>query len=315
MSPNSPTASQIKPVPSSAWDTHHHIFEPNQFPFAAGRHFTPSVATLEQLKEFEASIGVAHVCIAHGLSYGADCSSLLYYLGQFNGEARGICVLDEANVTDEQLDAYHDAGIRSVRLDFFKAQAMDDQEKQVELIRSTAERLHRWDASGKGWSIQIQQPNLSHWKKLREVAHGLGLPLVLDHMGLVKAASMAPEGSIPATKTEGWQDLLGSLRDGNLWIKISAPYRCSRGDPEFDDLEDIVKQLVAANPKRMVWGSDWPHTQRHEDRHKRSKDSEEPFLKIDNPRWIESLSTWLSDEEWQDLWVNNPCKLYDYPQQ
>ncbi|KAH6951261.1 hypothetical protein BKA56DRAFT_663865 [Ilyonectria sp. MPI-CAGE-AT-0026] len=311
MSPNTQAAGKAKPVPNGAWDTHHHIFEPSRFPFAPGRHFTPSVATLEQLKEFEASIGVAHVCIAHGLSYGADCSSLLHYLGQFNGEARGICVMDEGNVTDEQLDAYHDAGIRSVRLDFFKAQAMNDEEKQIALIRSTADRLLRWDTSGKGWSIQIQQPHLSHWKKLRNVARGLGLPLVLDHMGLVKAASMTPE----VTNTEGWQDLLGALSDGNLWIKISAPYRCSRRDPEFDDLEEIVKQLVAANPKRMVWGSDWPHTQRHEDRHKRSKDSEEPFLKIDNPRWIESLSKWLSDKEWQDLWVNNPCKLYDYSQQ
>ncbi|KAF7547240.1 hypothetical protein G7Z17_g7875 [Cylindrodendrum hubeiense] len=302
----------IKPIPFGAWDTHHHIFEPERFPFAEGRHFTPSVATLQQLKDFESSIGVAHVCIAHGLSYGPDCTSLLYYLAEFNGEARGICVIDEINITDQQLDQYHEAGIRSVRLDFFKAKAMNDAEQQVRLIRATANRLLRWGAGDKGWSIQIQQPNIAYWKELRKVASSLGLPIVLDHMGLVKAPSMAPEGSTPVVEQPEWQDLLGALADGNVWVKISAPYRNSRADPGFQDLEQIVTQLVRANPKRVVWGSDWPHTQRHEDRHLRGSEEVEPFLKIDNQAWIDTLSTWLGDEEWNDLWVNNPQTLYDY---
>lgn len=302
----------VKPVPAGSWDTHHHIFEPERFPFAAGRHFTPSVATLEQLREFEDSVGVEHVCIAHGLSYGPDCTSLLYYLEQFQGSARGICVIDETNITDSLLDKYHAAGIRSVRLDFFKAQAMHDLEKQVELIRATAERLLQWKSDGNGWSIQIQQPNLSHWKEIRQVASTLGLPIVVDHMGLVKAASMTAKDSPLAISEPGWKDLLHALADGNIWIKISAPYRNSREDPTYDDLQEIVTQLVQANPKRVVWGSDWPHTQRHEDRHLRGREDVEPFLKIDNKKWIEVLSTWLNEEEWNDLWVNNPRKLYDY---
>ncbi|OAA66557.1 Amidohydrolase 2 [Niveomyces insectorum RCEF 264] len=301
-----------KAVPKGAWDTHHHIFEPSRFPFAAGRHFTPSVATLEQLKEFEASIGVAHVCIAHGLSYGPDCTSLLYYLGQFRGQARGICVLDVAAVTDAQLDDYHAAGIRSVRLDFFKAQAMHDVDGQVRLIEQMAARLVQWHSHARGWSIQIQQPCLTHWKTLRAVAARLPVPLVLDHMGLVRAPSLAPPGTPPVTATEPWQDLLGALRDGNLYVKISAPYRLSNMEPAYADLEPIVTQLVRANPKRVVWGSDWPHTQRHEDRRAERKGDAEPFLKVDNRRWLQSLSTWLSDEEWQAMWVDNPRTLYDY---
>ncbi|KAM5356737.1 hypothetical protein ACJ41O_003383 [Fusarium nematophilum] len=302
-----------KPTPFGAWDTHHHIFEPERFPFASGRHFTPSVATLEQLKAFESSIGVAHVCIAHGLSYGTDCTSLLYYLDQFNGQARGICVIDEINIGDNTLDEYHNAGIRSVRLDFFKTKAMSDLEKQIRLIEATAGRLLQWKPKGNGWSIQIQQPNISHWKELRKVASSLGIPLVVDHMGLVKAPSMAPNGSTPAAEQAEWQDLLGALRDGTVWIKLSAPYRNSRQDPGYDDLRPIVTDLVRANPKRVVWGSDWPHTQRHEDRHLRDREEVEPFLKIDNLAWIRTLSTWVNEEEWDDMWVNNPRILYDYP--
>ncbi|TDZ13494.1 2-pyrone-4,6-dicarbaxylate hydrolase [Colletotrichum spinosum] len=302
-----------KPVPAGSWDTHHHIFEPARFPFAPGRHFTPSVATLDELKAFEQSIGVSHVCIAHGLSYGADCTSLLYYLQQFQGGARGICVLDLETVTDDLLDKYHEAGVRSVRLDFFKAQAMNDVDKQVGLVEATARRLRQWHEGGRGWSIQIQQPNMSHWKQLGASIERCGLPVVLDHIGLVKAASFAPVGSVPAREQDGWQDLLRALGGGNLWVKISAPYRCSRADPEFGDLKDVVQELVGTNSKRLVWGSDWPHTQRHEDRHVRSRDEQEPFLEIDNAAWIRSLSTWLSEEEWRDLWVSNPSTLYDYP--
>lgn len=300
-----------KPVPKGAWDTHHHIFEHDRFPFSPERHFTPSIATLKQLQEFEASIGVQHVCIAHGLAYGPDCTSLLYFLRQFEGHARGICVLDLDTVTDAQLDEYHAAGVRSVRLDFFKAKAMNDLDKQIALINDTADRLGKWN-KGKAWSIQIQQPNIGFWKRLREVARKSPVPLVLDHMGLVKAASMTPVGSAPVTEQAGWHDLLGALRDGNLWIKISAPYRNSRQEPQFTDLQNIVTQLVRANPERVVWGSDWPHTQRHEDRKLENVGKLEPFLKIDNNCWISSLSTWLSKEEWHAMWINNPRKLYDY---
>lgn len=302
-----------KSVPAGAWDTHHHIFEVDRFPFATGRHFTPSPATVEDLQKFEASVGVEHVVIAHGLSYGPDCTSLKYYLSRFNGKARGICVLDEKSVSDGTLDEYHAAGVRSVRLDYFRHEAMNDVEKQVALIQATADRLLKWDSTAKGWSIQIQQPNLKYWKRLRQVAAELGVPLVVDHMALAKGPSYWPPGTTPVHETPEWQDLLGALKDGNLWVKISAPYRNSkRDDSAYDDLQDIVTQLVRANPKRAVWGSDWPHTQRHEDRKKENSEKTEPFLKIDNLGWIKQLSTWLSDEEWVDLWVNNPRKLYDY---
>lgn len=300
---------ETKPVPSGGWDTHHHIFEPEKFPLSQDRHFTPSTATLDELRAFEASIGVDHVCIAHGLSYGPDCTSLLYYLSEFQGRARGICVIDETTVTDATLDKYHAAGVRSVRLDFFKHNAMHDLQKQVALIRATAARLTKWGQ--KGWSVQVQQPHLEYWPTLRKVASTLPVPLVIDHMGLVKGQSMR-ESKIPAINSSHFGELLGALRDGNTWIKISAPYRNSFQDFDYEDLEDIVKEIVKANPKRVVWGSDWPHTQRHEDRTGKTLHQKESFLKIDDRAWIRSLSTWISDDDWQALWVDNPRMLYDY---
>jgi len=42
-------------------------------------------------------------------------------------------------------------------------------------------------------------------------------------------------------------------------VKISAPYRSSTLAPDFPDIAPIARAMVAANPQRILWGSDWPH--------------------------------------------------------
>ena len=295
-------------IPPGAWDTHFHIFEPDRFPFASDRHFTPAPATLEEFEQFRTSLGVDYICVTHGLSYGSDCTSLLHYLDYFQGQARGICVLDVETTTDNLLDTYHAAGIRSVRLDFFKHAAMHDLERQISLIESTATRLAQW---GKGrWSIQIQQPHLEFWGRLRKTASTLSFPLVVDHFGLVPGKSMQKGGTTLSNESEGFAELLGALRDGNLWIKLSAPYRCSDLKHTYDDLEEHVRSMTEANPERVLWGSDWPHTQRHDTRIGKDSGAVECFQQVDNKAWVQSLSRWLSEDQWQRMWVTNPQQLY-----
>ncbi|GMF80377.1 unnamed protein product [Aspergillus oryzae] len=276
-----------KPVPSGAWDTHHHIFEPDRFPFAEGRHFTPARASLEDLQKFEKSIGVDHV-----------------YLD---------------TVSNELLDEYHAAGVRSVRLDFFRHKAMDNVQIKAELMEATAQRLAKWGKPG--WSIQIQQPHLEFWPRLRDVVDRSPVPVVVDHCALIAGSSYRVNDYVTNIQdgsylAEGERidlaALCETLRNGNLWMKISAPYRCSNLAPGYDDLRWLVRRFVDANPRRVVWGSDWPHTQRHKDRVGKSSSSEEAFLQIDDKAWIESLSKWMSEDEWQLLWVENPATLYDY---
>lgn len=309
---------QIKAVPQDAWDTHCHVFE-HGFPFAAERHFTPALATVEQLNQFHSSLGVSNVCIAHGLSYGSDCTSLLYYLkrneGKRNeGQSRGICVLDLENITDEMLDEYHAAGIRSVRLNLFYHEATNNLQKQTALLESTASRLAEWTIlrdEQAPWSIQILQPQLDYWASLRKTAATLPVPVVVDHFALVKGHSILEEGELHPLQSDGFKELLGALKDGNTWIKLSAPYRCSNLMHGHEDLKEIVTEIVAANPERIVWGSDWPHTQRHGDRVGKDPQVVEKFQQIDNHEWIRSLSQWMSEVEWRGLWVNNARNLYD----
>lgn len=299
-----------KTIPPGAWDTHVHIFEPANFSFASQRHFTPSTATRAQLEEFQRCLKIDHFCIAHGLSYGSDCTSLLTYLKHFGRSACGICVLDIDTVTNEMLNVYHAAGVRSVRLDFFRHKAMHDLNQQLSLIDSLSARLAQW--GGATWSIQIQQPHIDYWGQLREKAATIPFPLVVDHIGLIVGRSMLDKGVRPDIEVNGFEALLGALRDGNVWIKLSAPYRCSNMGPGFDDLEDDIRSIAAANPERILWGSDWPHTQRHEDRKATDYNKVEAFLEIDDAAWVESLSCWLSQDQWERMWVLNPRQLYDF---
>jgi predicted TIM-barrel fold metal-dependent hydrolase len=64
----------------------------------------------------------------------------------------------------------------------------------------------------------------------------------------------------PGVAYPPFQKLLRLLTEGNVWIKLSAPYRLSSTPlPPYTDLTPMAQALVAANPERVLWASDWPH--------------------------------------------------------
>ena len=100
-------------------------------------------------------------------------------------------MLDLETVTEGLLDKYHAAGVRSVRLDFFRFKGMDNVEIQAELIKRTAERLAQWGKPN--WSIQIQQPHLHFCTRLRRAINDspipVAIPVVVDHFALIARSS------------------------------------------------------------------------------------------------------------------------------
>jgi predicted TIM-barrel fold metal-dependent hydrolase len=52
--------------------------------------------------------------------------------------------------------------------------------------------------------------------------------------------------------------VLGHVREGTAWVKATL-CRVPRGGAGIEALRPLHDRLLAANPDRVLWGSDWPY--------------------------------------------------------
>ncbi|RAL12618.1 uncharacterized protein BO97DRAFT_434192 [Aspergillus homomorphus CBS 101889] len=302
--------------PQGCWDTHYHIFDPSQYPYAGNRHLTPYPATIADFLEFKRRLGITNSVLTHGLSYGDDCSSLEGFTAKLNKTSRtkAIAVIDPSTISATELQRMHDAGVRGIRVNLYKFNAFHSIELQKVVLRDHARVLHEHQPD---WIMAFTHPHTEFWPELSTFIEEGHVPertrLVTDHFGLLKCASMLPaeyKGDI--TRQPGFQAIMDLVRRGRLFVKLSAPYRVSTQGGAYEDLKPLVRAYFDANRRQLIWGSDWPHTP-----HMRVRTPEEalkptPYLQVDDLAWLKSLRSWLSDEEWYLLMVANPQLLFDW---
>src|SRR5258706_11949446 len=86
---------------------------------------------------------------------------------------------------------------------------------------------------------------------IRDLVLASPVPVVFDHFG--GAQTDLGVGQL------GFSDLLELVRSGKAYVKISGAYRASKLAPDYSDVIPLALALIAANPDRIVWGTDWPH--------------------------------------------------------
>jgi predicted TIM-barrel fold metal-dependent hydrolase len=209
--------------------------------------------------------------------------------------ARGIAVVDLATATDEALWTLHEAGIRGVRLNLHvSGGGLAAARQQVQ----AAARLRRLP----GWSLQVHA-TLDLLVALLEDFRSVDVPVVLDHY----AGGLRPD---PQSE-ELLGRLLAELRRGHLYVKLSAPYRLWAGAGP-DHAGRLARELHAAAPDRLLWGSDWPHTGGSGQRGGRG-DAIEAFRTVRNDEVLRELLACLPDDDArQRLLVRNPAALYGF---
>ena len=57
-----------------------------------------------------------------------------------------------------------------------------------------------------------------------------------------------------------FRELLELARRDDCWVKVSGADRVSSTGPPFHDAVPFMRALVAAAPDRVVWGTDFPHS-------------------------------------------------------
>jgi predicted TIM-barrel fold metal-dependent hydrolase len=225
-------------VPDGACDAHTHVFDP-RFPHGPSPYALPG-ATLDVHAAMRATLGVARAVLVQPAPYGRDPACLLDALARGEGRLRGVMIADET-AEDRALEAWHAAGVRALRFVEMRAPGGGGRYPGsigVESLRALAPRLRAL-----GWGAHLWAGAAQLAELLPDLV-ALRLPIVLDHM----AMPTAPED--PA-----FARVLGHLRAGEVWVKATA-CRVAGGHDAWRRVQDA---LVAANPDRLLWGSDWPY--------------------------------------------------------
>jgi predicted TIM-barrel fold metal-dependent hydrolase len=285
------------PIPSGACDCHVHIFDPSRFPYAATRTYTPPSATVPQLQAFLKSLGISRVVLVLPSVYGIDNSVLEDALGQLGPTmARGVAVIDPEKITDGELDRLHKAGVRAARVNLETRGEKSADAARASVVR-TAERVATYK-----WALQIyaDTPVIAG---IADTLESLSVKVVLDHFAGIKTGGGLDQ--------PGFAEVLKLVRTGNVYVKLSAPYRASKMPSEYDDVISFGKELVAANPERMVWASDWPHTGSSASRGNLEKI--EPFREIDDLSVLAMLARMAPDTKThRSILVDNAARLFGF---
>ncbi len=282
-------------VPEGACDCHVHTFDPQHFPYSPSRPYTPEPVSVAELRSLHKAIHMSRVIVVQTTVYAADNSGALDAMKQLGSRARGVAVIDD-KTSDSALDEMDRAGIRGIRLNLETAGETDPALGRKR-FQAAVERI-----KNRKWHIQIYA-RLSVIDGIKDLVASAPMPVVFDHFAGTQAA--------PGVEQPGFNSLLALVRSGRVYVKISAPYRSSTMAPDYPDVAPIAKALVAANPRQILWGSDWPHPGTPVPG--RSNAEITPFFKIDDGQILNLLPTWVPDAAVRKtILVENPAKLYGF---
>ncbi|MET4517291.1 amidohydrolase family protein [Bradyrhizobium sp. I1.7.5] len=223
-------------------DTHAHVFH-RGLKLAPGRRYAPDYDAplalyLEQLDRNGMSNGV----LVQPSFLGTDNSYLVESLKTAGGRLRGIAVVDPS-VTADELRALDRAGVVGIRLNLVGQSLPDLAADEWKALLGNAKSM--------GWQVELQR-NASDLALLAPQLLDHGVTVVLDHYAL-------PDPKL-GVADPGFQSVLKLGATRNVWVKISAPYRNGASGESFaKEAYPLLRKAYGLD--RLLWGSDWPHTQ------------------------------------------------------
>lgn len=232
-------------APITAIDSHAHVFA-RGLPLAATRRHAPDYeATLAEYLALLDAHGVSHGALVQPSFLGTDNGFLIDALRAAPARLRGVAVVDP-QVDDATLQTMAEAGVVGIRLNIVGMPLPD--------LSGPAWRRLFARVQALGWHVELHRES----RDLALAAQPLldaGCVLVVDHFGRPASA--------PADD-EGFAWLLGAADCGRIWVKLSAAYRNWPAATDASAHNAAQALLKVFGPERLMWGSDWPHTQHRE---------------------------------------------------
>ncbi len=254
------------------------------------RKYTPGIATQNDLSNHLQRLGLQRAVIVQPSVYGTDNRYMLNALAASGGRARGVAVVDES-VEDGTLEALHTAGVRGLRVNHESAHHCD--------ASGLLATLRRWARRIEGlpWHLQVY----ASWDSAAYTAahiDSIGVPVVLDHFAMVPTGTPRRDPRL--------QQILNAVRSGQIWVKLSGAYRIG---VDQDGITDLAHAYLDERIDRVLWGSDWPHTNRE-----LGKTSFEvsAYRNISPERLLQQIADWLPGKATRAVLVDNPRALYEF---
>ena len=268
-------------VPKGAADCHFHIFGPEaEYPYAEPRRYTPVQVLESDYRKMADALGLARGVVVQASPYGADNARVLEAIRVLGPGYVGVGVVD-ADASEERLDELNRLSIRGARIN-----SASGGRSGIERMEELAARI-----KGFGWHVQFHI-HAEQLPEYEEKIRKLPIDVVIDHMGLFPA-------DLPLAHSD-FQMLLRLLESGNAWVKLSGAERISRSGPPYHDAIPVARALIDAAPERVVWGTDWPHT------------NVKPVIPNDGDL-MDLLPEFAPDERVRrKILVDNPCALYGF---
>ncbi len=267
-------------LPPLSCDCHAHIFgEPETYPFAEPRDYTPPPAMVPHYLAMLDTVGLARAVIVQPSVYGEDNRCTLDAVAAIGLDRARAVVAVPPRATRAELVRLHERGARGVRI----IRSAPDPEF-IDNLLGLACLL-----PDLGMHVQL---NLAPggWRELLPRLEHTGVDIVLDHIGQLTADDL--EGA-------AMDALRAALERGQTWVKL-AQYRGSLTGYPYRDTTPLAARLAAHAPERCLWGTDWPHPNV---RHHMPDDGE----------LVDLIADWAPDARLrQRILADNPARLYGF---
>lgn len=238
-------ANEGQPEPRG-WDCHAHLFGPYaRYPLAEGRSYTPPEALDTDYAALLERLGLGHGVLVHPSAYGLDYRRVLDALAA-RPRWRGVLVATAGS--KPRLAGLHELGVRALRFSHRSGSAANfSGSASLEDLKTLAPALADAGLHAELWTDCAALPAIA------DTLRALPVPVVIDHMAMFDPVAGLAQA--------GFDTLRALLAEGRTWIKLCV-YRNLLALPDraaWSDGKPFQDALVAANPERVVWGSDWPH--------------------------------------------------------
>ncbi|MEM9798299.1 MAG: amidohydrolase family protein [Pseudomonadota bacterium] len=276
-----------KRAPEGACDSHIHVLaagdEAKLWPDrvedpAEGMDFAAYLAAYRAQMD---ALGISRTVVVQSILYGTDNSVTARAIAGLGRETtRGIgLVTDDA--TDDDLDALQRDGFEGVRLNYVHGGVLT-----WDGVEAMAPRL-----ADRGLHVQMLLMSDRHMDELADRIAAMPVPVVLDHLAWPDLAA-GPDAP-------GFRRLTDLLEHGNVWVKLSGLFRLCPAP--FHAADGHVARLLAANPLRCLWGSDWPQIMLGD------------AVRADAGSLLEAFDRVCPDDDTRDaVLVRNPERLYGF---